>query len=272
MSSNNQSEEKIILFPGEQMPFNRKLLPYEIFSFKKENSNNSEKYFLSCMKPVILYPNRIPKSTKSKSKSKESDIDNNNNNDKINIESDETIIPSIYYGNYYNPKVGDMVIGIITQKTFEYFRVNISTNKEATLNSIDFEGATRKTRPNLNVGDVVFALVEKENKYSNVTLTCKSSTNKKGWMTGESKFGELKEGKVFELGRYLCLKFLDDKELWKRLKEIVKNLRIKVGVNGRIWIKTDDICLIQNVYEAIKEGMKLNGDEREIYLNKMFNK
>ena len=252
------------------MPFNRKLLPYEIFSFKKENSNNSEKYFLSCMKPVILYPNRIPKSTKSKSK--ESDNNNNNNNEKINIESDETIIPSIYYGNYYNPKVGDMVIGIITQKTFEYFRLNISTNKEATLNSIDFEGATRKTRPNLNVGDVVFALVEKENKYSNVTLTCKSSTNKKGWMTGESKFGELKEGKIFELGRYLCLKFLDDKELWKRLKEIVKNLRIKVGVNGRIWIKTDDICLIQTVYEAIKEGMKLNGDEREIYLNKMFNK
>ena len=271
MSENTKPEEKIILFPGDQMPFDRKLLPYEIFSFKKEKSNNSEKYFLSCMKPVILYPSRIPKSTKSKSKSKESD-NNNNNNDNINTESEETIIPSIYYGNYYYPKVGDMVIGIITQKTFEYFRVNISTSKEATLNSIDFEGATRKTRPNLNVGDVVFALVEKENKYSNVTLTCKSSTNKKGWMTGESKFGELKEGKVFELGRYLCLKFLDDKDLRERLKECVKNLRIKIGVNGRIWIKTDDICLIQTVYEAIKGGMKLTGDEREIYLNKMFNK
>ena len=31
-----------------------------------------------------------------------------------------------------------MVIGIITQKTHKIFRVNISTNKEATLNSIDF--------------------------------------------------------------------------------------------------------------------------------------
>ena len=257
---------KIILFPGEQMPFNRKLLSYQIFSFKKEKTKTSEKYFLSCMKPVILYPNRIPKSSQLKPKSKEKEKNNN-----INQESEESIIPSIYYGNYYYPKVGDIVIGIITQKTFEYFRVNISTNKEATLNSIDFEGATRKTRPNLSVGDVVFAQVEKENKYSNVTLTCKSSTNKKGWMTGESKFGELKEGKVFELGRYLCLKLLDDKQLRERLKECVMNLRLKIGVNGRIWIKTEDICLIQTVFEAIKEGLKLSGDEREVYLNKMFN-
>ena len=257
------NEEKIILFPGEQMPFNRKLLPYEIFSFKKTLSKNTEKYYLSCMKPVILYPNRIAKTSNSKSKSKE--------NDK-NEESEETLIPSIYYGNYYSPKVGDMVIGIITQKNYEFFKLNISTNKDATLNSIDFEGATRKTRPNLSVGDIVFALVEKENKYSNVTLTCKSVKNKKGWMTGESEFGELKDGKVFEIGRYLCLKFLDDKDLRKRLKECVKNLRIKIGMNGRIWIKADDIFLIQKVFEAIKEGMKLTGNEREIYLNKMFNK
>ena len=269
MSQKNQPEETIILFPGEQMPFNRKLLPYEIFSFKKEKSKNTEKYYLSCMKPVILYPNRLPKTSKDKSKSKSKEQENNNN---IINETEESIIPSIYYGNYYNPKVGDIVIGIITQKTYEIFRVNISTNKEATLNSIDFEGATRKTRPNLSVGDVVFAQVEKENKYSNVTLTCKSSTNKKGWMTGESKFGELKEGKVFELGRYLCLKLLDDKDLRERLKECVNNLRLKIGLNGRIWIKTDDILMIQTVFEAIKEGLKLNGDDREIYLNKMFNK
>ena len=268
MALNNESEEKIILFPGDQMPFNRKLLPYQIFSFKKENNKNVEKQYLSCMKPVILYPNHIPKTSKSKEKEKSKSKETN----EINIESEESIIPSIYYGNYYYPKVGDMVIGIITQKTHEMFRVNISTNKEASLNSIDFEGATRKTRPNLSVGDVVFALVEKENKYSNVTLTCKSSTNKKGWMTGESKFGELKEGKVFELGRYLCLKLLDDKELRERLKECVKNLRLKIGLNGRIWIKTDDVSLIQTVFEAIKEGMKLRGNDREILLNKMFNK
>ena len=93
-----QSEEKIILFPGDQMPFNRKLLPYNIFSFKKEKTSSSEKHFLSCMKPVILYPNRLPKA-KTAENTKESN------------EADESLIPSIYYGNYYYPKIGDIVIG-----------------------------------------------------------------------------------------------------------------------------------------------------------------
>ena len=68
------------------------------------------------------------------------------------------------------------------------------------------------------------------------------------------------------------MKFLDDKDLRKRLKECVKSLKIKIGMNGRIWIKADDVFLIQNVFDAIKEGMKLSGNEREVYLNKMFNK
>ena len=76
MSQENQSEEKIILFPGEQMPFNRKLLPYQIFSFKREKTKNSEKQFLSCMKPVILYPNHILKSSKSKGSEKEKENNN----------------------------------------------------------------------------------------------------------------------------------------------------------------------------------------------------
>ena len=37
-------------------------------------------------------------------------------------------------------------------------------------------------------------------------------------------------------------------------------------------VKNLDITLIQTVFEAIKEGMKLRGNDREIYLNKMFNK
>jgi len=40
------------------------------------------------MKPVILYPNRIPISSKSKPKEKEYNL---------NKESEESIIPSIYY-------------------------------------------------------------------------------------------------------------------------------------------------------------------------------
>ena len=52
----------------------------------------------------------------------------------------------------------------------------------------------------------------------------------------------------------------------------MKDLRLKIGVNWRIWIKAEVINKIQTVYDAIKEGMKLSGEEREVYLNRMFNK
>ena len=263
MSEDNKEEEKIILFPGDTFPFNRKLLPYQIFSFKKIKQGEEEKQILSSMKSVILFPNRT-KINKSKQKDKKEFF----NKDK----EENSIIPTMYYGNYYSAKEGDIVIGIISQKTYDMYRVNIMANKEASLNSIDFEGATRKTKPNLNVGDVVFARVEKENKYSNVTLTCKSLTNSKGWSTGESTYGELKGGKLYDYNRYLCLKLLDNKDFIHRLKECVEKLNLKIGYNGRIWIKTQNIQDNPKVFKAIKEGVNLNNEEREVFLNKLFNK
>ena len=211
------------------------------------------------MKSVILFPNRAKNiNKKNKENSDESEIN--------------PIIPMMYYGNYYSPKEGDIVIGIISQKSYEMYRVNILANKEASLNSIDFQGATRKTKPNLNVGDAVFAKIEKENKYSNATLTCKSSNNSKGWSSGESTYGELKGGKLYDYNRYLCLKLLDNKDFIHRLKECVKGLKLKIGYNGRIWIKTENILDIPKVFQAINEGLNLNNEEREDKLNKIFNK
>ena len=264
--SNKDEEKKIILFPGNTFPFDRSLLPYQIFTFKKIRQGEEEKQFLSSMKSVILYPDRTKKTNTSKSKKKD------NKDEKTNQQSETNpIIPTMYYGNYYSAKEGDIVIGIITQKNFETYRVNILANKEASLNSIDFEGATRKTKPNLNVGDVVYARVEKENKYSNVTLTCKSQSNSKGWSSGESTFGDLKGGKLYDYNRYLCLQLLDNKNYIHRLKECVSKLQIKIGYNGRIWIKTENIRDIPKVFQAIKEGLHSSNEEREILLHRLFN-
>ena len=263
MSETKKDEEKIILFPRDSLPFDKKLLPYQIFLFKKIKKGEEEKQILSSMKPVILFPNRTKKINQSSK---------NKDKDKINTEQSEIfpIIPTMYYGNYYSPKEDDIVIGIITQKSFEMYKVNILASKEASLNSIDFQGATKKTKPNLNVGDVVFAKVEKENKYSNVTLTCKSTTNSKVWSSGESTYGELKGGKLFEYNRYLCLKLLDNKDFIKRLRECVQNLKIKIGYNGRIWINAENICDIPKVFRAIKEGLNLSHDDKEVLLNNLF--
>lgn len=258
MDDNKKEDVKILISPNESFPFDRKLLEYNIFSFKI-NKQEEEKQTLSSMKSVILFPNRIKKLNK---------LDTNKNINKNEI----SLMPAIYYGNYYSAKKGDVVIGIITQKNYEFYKVDILASREAKLNSIDFEGATKNTKPNLSVGDVVFAIINKENKYSNASLTCKTSGNSKGWSSGESTYGELKEGIVYKVNRFHCLKVLENKEFIGRLKEMAKGLKLKIGYNGRVWIKTDNLYDTPKVYKAIIEYLDLPDDQKEVKLNELFNK
>ena len=44
-------------------------------------------------------------------------------------------------------------------KAGDVFRVDIGTSQPATLSYMAFEGATKRSRPNVNVGDIVYAKV-----------------------------------------------------------------------------------------------------------------
>lgn len=236
-SSDNNS---LVLFPGEKFPFNRKLLNYNMFTYSKNNYTNKES--LISLRTSVLQ------------------LDNNK---KLIPDS-----PQIYYGNYYTPMVGDTVIGVITQKTYEFYRLNINSSKEAILNSLDFEGASKKSKPNLNVGDVVFAVVEKYNKFSNASLTCKTKDNSKGWASGESKFGELKEGFLFKIKRFDAWKIMEKQDLISRMNDCA-NFKLKVGLNGNLWIKADYIYDTQNIFKTLMQGIKLKShNEIEALLKK----
>ena len=49
------------------------------------------------------------------------------------------------------PLVDDMVIGIIVERLGDNYRVDIGSAAFATLPILGFDGATKKTRPQLNV-------------------------------------------------------------------------------------------------------------------------
>ena len=181
---NKKENKKILLFPGEKYSFNRNLLPYNVFSFKiKTNQLISKKTSL---------------------------IELNNKKYNENIE---------YIGKFYYPTIDDVVIGIITMKTLEYYKLDIGSSHESILNSIDFEGATKSTKPNLNIGDAVFSKVLSINKFNNTYLTCKSEDSKKTWSTGESTFGVLNGGRIYEYNRNYSWILLDNNKIIERLKD-----------------------------------------------------
>ncbi|KAK3754873.1 hypothetical protein QZH41_011352 [Actinostola sp. cb2023] len=57
----------------------------------------------------------------------------------------------------YVPVKEERVIGIVMNKSSENFKVDIGTSMPASLSFLAFEGATKKNRPNLQIGDIVYA-------------------------------------------------------------------------------------------------------------------
>lgn len=55
--------------------------------------------------------------------------------------------------------VGDRVVGVVTRKAGDYYMVDIGCSSLASLEYLSFEGASKKNRPDLNPGDVVYAMI-----------------------------------------------------------------------------------------------------------------
>lgn len=68
--------------------------------------------------------------------------------------------PNIFYVDSYQkryiPAKGDSVVGIVQSKTLDYFWVDINASETAALSYMAFEGATKKNRPEVSVGDTVY--------------------------------------------------------------------------------------------------------------------
>lgn len=242
-NTDNYSEKdytKILLFPGENYEFDEKLLHYNVFGYSKEN--------LVAKKCAIL---AIDKNTK-----------------KPIEDASEEAVRSL--GKYYTPKVDDFVIGTITQKNPEFYKIDIGTYTHAILNTKDFEGASKKTKPNLNLGDLVFARILKINKFDAPVLSCISQYDVKNWASGESFFGQLKNGNVFEFPMQHAWTFINsDNYVLNRLNDML-NFEIVVGHNGRMWINSDRNSNILDIYRLLIKGIGMDKCEIEKMVHDTF--
>ena len=94
----------------------------------------------------------------------------------------------------YCSESGDLVIGRIVDRQGEHYRIDIGDRFDALLQYYDFEGATKRNRPILESGDLIYARVSHSSVNSNAMLTCKSANNKKTWSSGEAEFIPLISG------------------------------------------------------------------------------
>ncbi|XP_055634266.1 exosome complex component RRP40 [Toxorhynchites rutilus septentrionalis] len=135
------------------------------------------------------------------------------------------------YQKRYVPNRGEIVIGIVVQKAGDIFRVDIGASESASLSYMAFEGATKKNRPDVNVGDVICARLLIANRDLEPELICVDSHGKK------AKLGVLHEGLVFNCGINLVRKILNPKCAFLDLLAKEMSFEMAAGMNGRIWIK-----------------------------------
>ncbi|CAG8749891.1 1949_t:CDS:2, partial [Racocetra fulgida] len=79
----------------------------------------------------------------------------------------------------YIPETGESVVGRISGKGSEFYRVDIGSAHQAILPFLAFENATKKNRPNLNIGDLIYARVSLANKDMDPELQCYNPANNK---------------------------------------------------------------------------------------------
>lgn len=149
----------------------------------------------------------------------------------------------------YIPCKGETVIGLVIQKAGDIFRVDIGASEPAALSYLAFEGATKKNRPDVNVGDLVFAKLLVAFKDFESELICVDSLGKK------QKLGVLNGGFVFNCSINLARRLrMENCVLLESIrKHIQVPLEIVVGMNGRVWIngkRERDIVAVGNAILA----------------------
>ncbi|KAJ3526330.1 hypothetical protein NMY22_g10206 [Coprinellus aureogranulatus] len=93
----------------------------------------------------------------------------------------------------YVPAPQESVVGAVTQRLGEGYRVDIGGAHQASLDALAFEGATKRNKPNLKVGSLVYARVSLAHKDMEPELECFDAQTRKS-----EGYGELKGGFVIE--------------------------------------------------------------------------
>ncbi|KXH25160.1 exosome complex exonuclease RRP40 [Colletotrichum nymphaeae SA-01] len=153
----------------------------------------------------------------------------------------------------YIPAVGDLVVGTVQRTAAELYYVLLADySTPAMLPQLSFEGASKKTRPQLAAGALVYARVTLANKHMDPELECVYQS------TGKSDgLGPLVGGMLFDISlgmsRRLLMPKTTDLVVLEELGATGAAFETAVGRNGKIWVNSESTKVIIAVGRAIQE-------------------
>lgn len=160
---------------------------------------------------------------------------------------------------------GENVIGVVLAKAGDTFRVDIGTSEPASLSYLAFEGATKKNKPAVNPGDLVYAKLLVASRDMEAELVCVDSYGKKaglGVLTGPGGF-------MFSVPLHTVRKLLSpDCNLLPALGKQIP-FEIAVGMNGRVWVRARSVKETVCIANAVECSEFMTRQEIEAMCNKL---
>ncbi|KAK7551592.1 hypothetical protein IWX49DRAFT_284517 [Phyllosticta citricarpa] len=191
----------------------------------------------------------------------------------LNVDNKKNGIWVEYNSGRYIPHTNDLVLAQVHHSSTDAYHCALTPHTPfATLPHLAFENATKKTRPILAPGALVYARVAAASKHMDPELECLSAT------TGKADgLGPLKGGMVFDVSPGMARRLLipagkkDAAEeggpgrvvVLEALAERVR-FEVAVGRNGRVWVDSDEgvkvvLAVGKALQEADREGLGVDG-------------
>lgn len=163
----------------------------------------------------------------------------------------------------YIPQVNDLVLGIVTGVFSDAFKVSLQEySQQVQLSMMAFPNATKKNRPNLKVGQAVYARVSEAVPEVVTEIECIDPETGK-----EGGFGPLDErGYIFDVNLNFARELLFNKSCVFLEKLAAKvPFEIAIGINGKVWLK----CGVNQEEEKTADGDVVMKEENSISLKEI---
>lgn len=157
----------------------------------------------------------------------------------------------------YIPGVSDPVVGVVSGRIGDGFKVDVGCAQPAYLPSTSFEGAvSRKTRPQLPERSLVYAWIV-NCEASEIEISCVNPRTGKA-----EKYGPLEGGAVLNLPLKQTRRLLDPKADLPKVEILGKTFPfdLAVGLNGRVWLNASSPELILELLNLTRKLKTLSSD------------
>lgn len=167
----------------------------------------------------------------------------------------------------YVPQLNDRVIAIIEDRMGDYYRVTIphTSQGSAILHITSFTGATKRNRPNLKCGDMIYGRIctdANQHKHMEPEITCtvmpgeqSGGAASKDWMTDEGTYGQLKGGTCRNISIGLARELLNPHNVvLEALGSAGIPFEICIGLNGMVWVNANQPEYVILVLNAVQNS------------------